>query len=82
MPARWARGYFQELPSPCFREGVPGTHAPHSAWQLPIKRMVPWQCHLYVTDTRLRGEHPPCLWTTVAVALRGAEPDLGHQCHP
>lgn len=27
MPARWARVCFQELPSPCFREGALGTRA-------------------------------------------------------
>lgn len=78
MPARWAKMYFQELPSSCFREGAPGTRALHSACHLPTKHMVPWQCHLCVTDMR---EHLPDRWATVAVALRGAEPELGHPCH-
>lgn len=73
MPARWATVCFQELPSPCFREGALGTREPHSAWQLPTKHVVPWRCHLCVTDTWLRGEHTPdpqgCpLCATVAVS--------------
>lgn len=41
MPVRWARVHFQELPSPCFREGTPRIRAPHSAWQLRTKLVVP-----------------------------------------